>query len=294
MSNLLTKPVNKKIYANYDWDDNVIFMPTRIVFFSKNNSQPQEIEVSTETFAHIRSKIGTESCILFLSMDGDVVVGSLEPSSPVSKSVDVINYEIRGESDLGSFRQFRDCAKNYFLNDLAKALNKSAFGPSFNDFVEHCETQELADNTTIITARGHSPETMHKGLVRLQELGYIKFVPPVQNLFPCSYKGSKATEVASAQNPSDAKKNIILSILDKINTNAKVSENESQEELHTFGFSDDDKKTMVLVQDVLSKELQTGRWSGFEINLYFTGNKKKERQVLLSKHQNVDKVTEVA
>jgi len=293
MSKVQTKFVNKKIYANYDWDDNVMFMPTRIVFFSKNNVDPKEIEVSTETFAHVRSKVGTESCILFLSLDGDVVVGSLEPSTPVSKSVDLLNYEVRPEDNSGSFRQFRDCGKNYFQNDLNKALKAKSFGPSFNDFVEHCETQELANNTTIITARGHSPETMHKGLVRLQELGFIKFVPPVGNLFPCSYKGLKATEVASAQNPSDAKKNIILSILDRINTNAQTSDKAS-DELHTFGFSDDDKKTMVLVQDVLSKELQTGRWSGFEINLYFTGNKKKERQVLLSKHSNVVKVTEVA
>lgn len=277
----------KVIYANYDWDDNIIFMPTRIVFFSKANST--EVEVSTETFAHIRSKVGVESCILFLDRDGDVVVGSLSPSNPTSKTIDLIDYEVRGDG--GSFRQFRDCAKNYFLNDLAKALKSNAFGPSFKDFVEHCETQELANNTTIITARGHSPETMHKGLVKLQELGFINFVPPVENLFPCSYSGLKATEVASAQNPSDAKKNVLLSILDKVHTNAKTS-NDSLNEFHTFGFSDDDKKTMVLVQDVLNKELKTGRWSGFEINLYFTGNKTKERQVLLSK--NVEKVSEVA
>lgn len=188
----------KVVYANYDWDDNIIFMPTRIVFFSKHGQEFQEIEVSTELFAHVRSKVGIESFKLFLHKEGDVFVASTTPST---MEVDLLNYEVRPEDTTGSFRQFRDCGRNYFMTDLEKALTKKSFGPSFADFVEHCSTQELANNTTIITARGHSPETLHKGLVRLKELNIINFVPPVENMFPCSFKGLKATEVASAQNP---------------------------------------------------------------------------------------------
>ena len=70
--------LKKVVYANYDWDDNIIFMPTRIVFFSKKTNLPQEIEVSTELFAHVRSKVGTESCKLFLHHDQNVEIASEE------------------------------------------------------------------------------------------------------------------------------------------------------------------------------------------------------------------------
>ena len=268
--------MKKIVYANYDWDDNAMFMPTRIVLFAKDkNSGLKEIEVSTETFAHTRSKVGIESCKVFITQDNGVAVGSL--NSPSLVAVDLLNYEVNNDDATGSFKQFRDCANDYFMRDLKTALKNKTFGPSFKDLQEHCQTQELANNVRIITARGHNPTTLHKGLVYLKTVGLIKCVPPVENMFPCSFKGLNSKMVASAQNPSEAKKNILMSILDQIHTKALNDNN-----FHTFGFSDDDKKTMTLVEQALQAELKVGRWSNFEINLYFTGNKKKERQVLLS------------
>lgn len=267
----------KKVkYFNHDWDDNVIFMPTRIVFFSKNKELglPEEIEVSTETFAKVRSKVGVESCELYLSLDNGVLVAS---ESPTTTMINLLQYEVRNDDSTGSFRQFRDCEKEYFLRDLNTALTKKSFGPSFYDFVESCSTEESANNTTIITARGHAPSTMFKGLLLLKQMGLIKFCPPVQNIFPCSYKAPNSKSTVSAQNPSETKRDILISILDRIN---EIAANDNHS--HSFGFSDDDHKTMSLVEKALVNEVQNGRWEHVEINLYFTGNKNKERNIVLS------------
>lgn len=266
----------RKIFANYDWDDNIIYMPTRIILFSKDpNARFKEVAVSTETFAHTRSVIGLNSKSLMVKVKNSVVIDCPKGES-ADGEVDLLDYKII-DGDTGSFREFRDCSNNYFLRDLKVAVEQNQFGASFKDFVEHCSTPELAENVTIITARGHAPETIHSGCVVLKELGLINYVPKVENIYPCSFKNHKSKLVASAANPSDAKKNILLSILDFINEKSKVDKS-----FYSFGFSDDDKKTMNLVEESLSQEILKGRWSNFEINLYFTGNKVKERKTLLS------------
>lgn len=277
--------MKKVIYANYDWDDNIIYMPTRIVFFAKNLKCPvKELEVPTDVFAKVRSKVGVESGKLYLTKNSDGVwVGSHEEpqnsDGPVM-FVDLKDYEVSNDDQTGSFRQFRDCDKNYFLRDLKIAIENKRFGPSFKDFQEHCETAEEAGNLCIITARGHNPKTMLEGMKLLQSLGYIKHTPKLENIFPCSYKGLDSKLVASAQNPSDAKKNILLSILDSIQNKVNCSK-ASHKKRFTFGFSDDDQKTMKIVESSLKEQIQTGRWNNIEINLYFTGNHVKERHTLL-------------
>jgi hypothetical protein len=160
------------------------------------------------------------------------------------------------------------------------AIQKKSFGPSFKDFQEHCESKEVADNLCIITARGHKPETLLRGMQLLKKHNLIKHVPKLENIFPCSYKGLSSHLVASAQNPSEAKKNILLSILDNIQNNVNKMTHHGKHRF-TFGFSDDDKKTMTLVEEELKKHINDGRWSDIEINLYFTGDLNKNRNTLL-------------
>lgn len=274
--------MKKVIFANYDWDDNIIFMPTRIVFFAKNKNQLyQEIEVPTDVFAKVRSKVGLESIKVFLEKNLDnVQVGQLEQNKEFSPYVDLKDYQIDNNDEVGSFRQFRDCHNEYFMKHLSIAVKNKSFGPSFKDFQEHCESAEVAQNLCIITARGHKPETLLQGMKYLQSLGLIKHVPRLENIFPCSYKGLSSHLVASAQNPSDAKKNILLSILDNIQNDVNKTPHYMKHRF-TFGFSDDDKKTMTLVEEELKKHINDGRWSNIEINLYFTGDLNKNRNTLM-------------
>lgn len=265
----------KKVFANYDWDDNIMYMPTNIIYFAKDQtSEFKEIPISTEMFAHTRMKVSKESALVFYKKVENQLV-EVKNQNEATIVLDVKDYEL--SDDLGSFREFRDCEVNkWFIKDLEKALENKAFGPSFNDFVEHCSNKEYVKYVTIITARGQSPATIHEGLKLLKKRGIIKYLPKKSNIFPVSYKGLKSKFIGTANNPSDSKKNVIFSILDRIEKKAK-----SCPKKYSFGFSDDDKKTFNVMEESIKSELETGRWKHLQLNLYFTGNKDKQRHILL-------------
>lgn len=265
----------KKVFANYDWDDNIMYMPTNIIYFAKDQSaQFKEIPISTEMFAHTRLKVSKESCLVFYKKV-DQSLQEVKSKDDADLVLDVKDYEISDE--LGSFREFRDCDKNqWFINDLKKALSNKAFGPSFNDFVEHCSDKEHVKYVTIITARGQSPKTIHEGLKYLKKIKVIKYLPKLENIFPVSYKGLNSKYVGTATNPSDSKKNVIFAILDKIELKSQKCSKK-----YSFGFSDDDKKTFLVMEESLKAEIANGRWKHLQLNLYFTGDKSKQRHVLL-------------
>ena len=263
------------IFANYDWDDNIMYMPTKIIYFAKNpNTLIKEIAVSTEGFAHSRSTVGVKNHVMNFVEDNGLFVQSGDESNSVA--IDLLDYQIIYADDQ-SFREFRDHdTEDYFMKDLKQALAENKFAPSFNDFVEHCNNEFSAKNVKIITARGQSPSTIHKGLVYLQTLGFIKFVPELKNIFPVSYRGSELADEfkASASSPQEAKMKVLATVLDKMNQDHAGA---------TFGFSDDDKKTFDYTENFIKEEVSKNRWTNIEINLYFTGNKTKERKIMLTR-----------
>jgi hypothetical protein len=112
-----------KYYA-FDWDDNIVFMPTKIVLL---NDKEDEIGMSTEDFAEHRHQIGVE---------------------PFNyKGTRIIDYAPN------PFRNFRTEGDRNFIIDSMVASP----GPSWNDFVECINGGSIF---AIITARGHNPETL--------------------------------------------------------------------------------------------------------------------------------------
>jgi hypothetical protein len=121
------------LYYAFDWDDNILRMPTKIVVQSEDG---QEVGMTTADFAVFRSKIGKEN---FEYKDQTIVSFANEP-----------------------FRNFRDTADpEIFKKDVAKALQMEAFAPAWGDFIE-CLTNGSV--FAIITARGHESEGMRKGV----------------------------------------------------------------------------------------------------------------------------------
>lgn len=280
------------VYANYDWDDNIIFMPTLIIYFAKDaNNLIQELGITTEGFAHTRSKVGVESHLMsFKNIDGMFVQCATGEEGSIE--IDIQDYQVVYDKDEAklteeerktydvfktSFREFRDHENKecYFLKHLKMAIENKTFGPSFNDFVEHCSHKDSAKNVTIITARGQSPRTIHNGMKHLKKMGLIKHVPPFENVYPVSFKGNAlpAKYQASASSPQGAKLAVLIDILDHLNLNCSGA---------TFGFSDDDKKTFDFTENFIAEEIKKGRWSNVQINLYFTGTRAKERKVMLN------------
>lgn len=122
------------LYYAFDWDDNILNMPTEIMVKTEDGG---EIGMSTSDFAIHRSKLGKEN----FEYNGKVIVG--------------LDYNT-------AFRNFRDEADpEIFKKDVIKAISMNSFGPAWEDFIECLTTGSIF---AIITARGHEPEGMRKGI----------------------------------------------------------------------------------------------------------------------------------
>jgi hypothetical protein len=125
---------NILLFYAFDFDDNILNMPTEIMVQTKDGG---EIGMSTSDFAIHRSKLGKEE----FEYKGDTIVG--------------LDYST-------AFRNFRDeVDPEIFKKDVSKALKLGSFGPAWHDFIE-CLTN--GSIFAIITARGHEPEGMRKGV----------------------------------------------------------------------------------------------------------------------------------
>lgn len=116
-----------KYYA-FDWDDNIVHMPTKIILKTKDGD---EVGMSTDDFAEYRSKIGKED----FEYNGETIVGF-------------------GDDP---FKNFRTAGDKDFLIDAMRAK----LGPAFNDFREAINNGSIF---SIITARGHNPNTLKQAV----------------------------------------------------------------------------------------------------------------------------------
>jgi len=120
---------NLRLYA-LDWDDNILGMPTKIYLADEDGNS---VGMPTDHFAEYRHLIGKEP----FEYEGSTIVGF----------------------DEDPFRDF--VHPETFLSDTIKAVKKNRFSPSFEKFKE---TLIYANPFSIITARGHSPKVIKKGV----------------------------------------------------------------------------------------------------------------------------------
>ena len=122
-------PVMK--YYAFDWDDNLMFMSTKIYLKDNNN---KSVGMSTEDFAEYRTLIGNED----FNYEGNTIVGF----------------------DEDPFRDFRVTGDKKFLEDAMKAPT----GPAWPDFIEAINNGSIF---SIVTARGHTPSILKQGVYNL-------------------------------------------------------------------------------------------------------------------------------
>ena len=116
-----------KYYA-FDWDDNIVHMPTKIVL---KDSDGDEVGMSTDDFAKYRHEIGKGN----FEYNGNTIVGFAETP----------------------FRNFGTLGDKDFLIDAMRAKE----GPAFEDFKESINNGSIF---SIITARGHNPNTLKQAV----------------------------------------------------------------------------------------------------------------------------------
>ena len=119
-----------KYYA-FDWDDNLMYMPTKIILRDENDN---EVPMSTEDFAEHRHQIGKEE----FDYKGNKIVGYADQP----------------------YRNFREGGDKQFKIDAMKAKT----GPAWSDFVEAVNNGSIF---AIITARGHTPNVLKSAVYNL-------------------------------------------------------------------------------------------------------------------------------
>ncbi|MEO1232942.1 MAG: hypothetical protein AAFZ18_29015, partial [Myxococcota bacterium] len=246
--------------SNFDWDDNIANMSTRLVLFNTKDSSERELR--TDAFAVIREKLG-------------------QPG-------EWADWEVRGDDHAkGSFRNFRDYSDaSVFARDLAEIRETPNWrGPAFADFQKAMAHEATARWSTIITARGHYPNTIHAALEDLKRDGVIRHVPPEENIFPVTLPGLAERLEGAVENPSEAKIKIMERFLDRLDaapfgpSSRQVTAPDGgpeREYLHLWGFSDDDHGTFAKAKAQLGKEVAKGRWPNVKITLFFTGQNHPE------------------
>jgi hypothetical protein len=130
--NIITEMAEKKNLRLYgfDWDDNILQMPTKIYLKSDLGDV---VGMSTEDFAEYRHLIGKEP----FEYEGETIVSY----------------------DENPYRDFTH--PDTFLEDTAEAIEKNKKSPSFKKFKENLI---YANPFSIITARGHHPRVIKRGV----------------------------------------------------------------------------------------------------------------------------------
>ena len=253
--------VNPEIVRAYsfDWDDNIISMPTTI----KVVKDGENIEVPTDEYANIRNNpeysLGDDAFDNFIN-DGE------------------------------------------FLSDLEKAIETKSFAPSFDKFKE---ALIFANPISIITARGHKPETIRRGMdivisSTFSEGELSDMLENIQKRFPETvdmdaqetlkmYLDSQdyhpvTSEIfaekfglrsGSAANPEQNKKVAFRDYVEKIINKTKEMVNTKYNKL-SIGFSDDDLGNIKVIEGLIEDELKH-EFPNVRFTIYDTsdgGNKK--------------------
>jgi hypothetical protein len=240
----------------FDWDDNILFMPTKIKMDKKTNGGWEPVDVSTEEFAQVRT-------------------------SP--------DYRLRNNDPIVAFEDFR--LTDSFLRDAEQAIRGKKYAPSFEKFKE---ALIYGNHFAINTARGHKPEALRDGVKMFidmvlspeekktmvsnirKEMSKEQFFDKARDLndeqildlyvhefgeyYPVSSEefGERfGLEVSGgAANPEHAKKVAIEHFTDKVLRNVKKLVDSGHYTKVSVGFSDDDLRNVRASEEFIEDELR--------------------------------------
>jgi len=262
----ILKETKKKVYS-FDWDDNILNMPTRIhLDYSVNGLIWVPISVSTEQFRSIRHKIGTE----FRYLNDDITQ---------------------------SFKDFRDY--DAFIRDVGEAIHYRNYGPSFQKFKEALKT---GSDFSIITARSNSPQAIKDGIkilidktfswdekkemeLNLKDLSIDEYLN-LQDYHPVSsieFLNKFGLDV-SGTNPEKGKETAFRSFVEKVVEKIKDIIDDDEFEGISIGYSDDDEGNIKIIEKLIENELHK-LYPKINFIIYDTSdpNNPKKKRIIIKK-----------
>ena len=265
-----------KYYA-FDWDDNIMYMPTKIMLKVCGENNIEEIGMGTHDFAEYRTLIGKE----IFEYKGTKICGL-------------------ADKPFRYFESSEESNRQFLLDTL---IGKT--GPAWVDFVEAINGGSIF---AIITARGHNPDTIKEGIRQLidgdmhgiskkelvknlrkyreyingeliEDMSDESLINEYMNLnmyFPVTYGEGSATS------PEEGKVIAMRKFISYVREQAKQLQKDielvddvSNRFIPKIGFSDDDERNLQAMSDKLSDEeedslqmysTKTGEKKQFNIN----------------------------
>lgn len=240
----------------FDFDDNVAFLATPIFLFEKRTRRQHRL--SSGEYAAIHRRVG-------------------EPG-PYE------NFELDLDDQTGSFRCFRDrqmsvlerllSKKQMFVQDLAAALGHPDVqwkGPSWSCFY-HAALNDRP--VSLITARGHSPETIREGIQLFVDRQYLPKKPNYLSVFPVTHPNVRRELgcLTGQTSVAELKRAAIRASV------KRAIEVYGKSDYHRFGMSDDDPHNIALITEEMKGlkaeyptmsffviETQAGRFMKWEV-----------------------------
>lgn len=211
----------------FDFDDNVAYLRTPVVLFHKRTEK--ELHLASNEYYKVRHLLG-------------------DKDSPFE------HYRFDSNDKSGSYKFFRDQdhsiwerlvgKKQIFekdLIDVLKDLDLNWKAPSW-DFFYHATFNKRP--ISIITARGHNPETLRKGMERFVDYGYLPHLPNFLAILPVSHTPTR-------KELGDTELKLSIPELKKLAIRKSVFqaiENYGEDKPHRFGMSDDDPANVDLIK----------------------------------------------
>lgn len=214
----------------FDFDDNIAILTTSIYIFNKHDHT--QIALSSREFAELSQQIG--------------------------KTGFFADYEIRYDDEYGSFRDFRDRdhhlverwfgKRQVFINDLLHVLGLPDYnwkGPAWDCFYHAVYNKRPM---SLITARGHSPETLLHGFKRMIRAGHLPHEPNFLSIYPINHPETrKSLEDVPNQSVAELKQKAIRASVER------AFELYGYNPLHRFGMSDDDPRNLELIIEEMAR-----------------------------------------
>jgi hypothetical protein len=220
----MAAPAEGHSFYFFDFDDNVMFLKTKV--FVRNTRTRAEVALTTGEFALVYPQLGRPG-----------------------------RWEDFALFD-GTYRDFRDLppdqlagGKQSFVRDVEEAVATPAQAwqaPSWDLFVYACEHQRPV---SIVTARGHAPQTLQEGVRALVARGLLPCEPNYHTVFPV---GNDAVR----RQLGDALLDLTTPALKRLAIIQSVEQALAQygaEPPHRFGMSDDDPQNVYLIIRAMSE-----------------------------------------
>lgn len=240
----------------FDFDDNVAFLATPTFIFHKETGE--ELQLTSGEYAQVHRMIGQ--------------------TGPYA------DYRIDFCDQRGTFRCFRDQEisevervhgrRQMFVQDLAAALGYPGLqwkGPSWSCFYHATLNQRPV---SVITARGHHPETIQEGIRLLVDHRYLPYEPNYLSIYPVTNMKVRVSlgDAEFKESVASLKKAAIRSSVER------AIEVYGPNPYHRFGMSDDDPHNIELIVEEMTSlkikypdmsffviETQNGRFVKWEV-----------------------------